>query len=59
MSNNPVTKQSIKNKKKHARRHAKKNNNHDKQHETYIIFLPFDILNIILNLTHYDFFSKI
>ena len=57
MSNNPVTKQSIKNKKRHARRHAK-NNNHDKQHETYIIFLPFDILNIILNLTHYDF-SKI
>lgn len=58
MSNNPVTKQSIKNKKRHARRHAKKNNNHDKQHETYIIFLPFDILNIILNLTHYDFFPR-
>jgi len=51
MSNNLITKQSIKNKKKHEKRRNKKQNR-----QCFILFLPVDLLNIILNITYYYIF---
>lgn len=55
MLNNFITKQSIKNKKRSEKRREKR---HGKTHnaQCFIMFLPFDILNIILNIKYYHIF---